>query len=78
MHIQGKPVYVSKPFKIAKFRISDNVILSTKFRQEINKWCDDFFGYDNGPSTLGDGQVIVTEHAIFVNEQTFEKLKTLD
>ena len=71
-------VYISKPIKQPRFKISDDVKLSDSYRMSINEWCCDFFGFDT-KEIMEHGDVMSYNNGLIMNQQTYDAfMKEMD
>lgn len=72
MNIGGYAVIVAQSFP--KMKLSEKVPVTEEFRNEINAWMAEFFGY---VCLVEQGKVIVSEPArtMFVHPADYYKLK---
>ena len=67
---QGKKVVVND-VRIPKIQLSSSVVVSDTFRQKMNGWLLDNFGYE---FILKDGQVVENKNFLLMNPVTHQRL----
>lgn len=69
----GYKIVIIPKTRLSNFTLSENLIITDKFRLEFQKWLDDFFGY-----TIGENNQCFIDkltNTIFCSSKIYETLK---